>query len=39
MKDVPELKSSFDAKPTYAHKVLSKLEEEGLLHHYVQQKS
>jgi hypothetical protein len=37
LKNVPKLKSAFDAKPTYAHKVISKLEESGLLHHYVQQ--
>jgi NAD-dependent SIR2 family protein deacetylase len=37
MNEVPKLKSAFDAKPTYAHLVLSKLEEKGLLHYYVQQ--
>jgi len=37
MNEAPKLESSFDAKPTYAHQVLSKLEELGMLHYYVQQ--
>jgi hypothetical protein len=37
MSKVPKLKSAFDAQPTYAHHVIAKLEEVGLLHHYVQQ--
>ena len=35
--NAPKLKSSFDAKPTFAHHSIAKLEEAGLLHHYVQQ--
>ena len=35
--NVPKLKSSFDARPTFAHCVLAALERKGYLHHYVQQ--
>ena len=37
VKNVKELKNPLDAKPTYAHNVISKMEENGLLHYYVQQ--
>lgn len=37
MNDVPKLESAFDAKPTFTHQVLSKMEEKGLLHIYIQQ--
>eukprot|EP01006_Ploeotia_vitrea_P001226 TRINITY_DN104433_c0_g1_i1.p1 TRINITY_DN104433_c0_g1~~TRINITY_DN104433_c0_g1_i1.p1 ORF type:complete len:358 (-),score=54.28 TRINITY_DN104433_c0_g1_i1:56-1129(-) len=33
----PTLHSPYDAEPTYAHLVLTALEREGYLHHYVQQ--
>ena len=36
-KDVKKLSSAFDAKPTYSHHVLAKLEEIGYLKYYVQQ--
>ena len=35
--NVPKLKSAFDAQPTYAHHVIAKLEENDLVHYYVQQ--
>lgn len=34
---VPKLKSAFDAKPTFSHHVLTKLERKGLLKYFIQQ--
>ena len=37
MNEVPKIKSAFDAKPTFSHHVISKLEEAGYVKYYVQQ--
>ena len=34
---VPKLRSNLDAQPTVSHKILTAMEKEGYLHHYVQQ--
>jgi NAD-dependent SIR2 family protein deacetylase len=35
--NTPKLVSSLDALPTYAHRVITAMEREGYVHHYVQQ--